>query len=73
MFLGTMFTVPSATNLIASTSAYSGSFITEFMDLAWLPIALLVAGGIVLWVVKNVKGGIRTAMGLKKGRGRRRR
>lgn len=70
---GTLFTMPDASTVIASTSAYSGTYFTELLDVIWLPLAITVAVFAVAFIWRHIGKGIRSLLGRKGGRGRRRR
>lgn len=68
-----IFTLPSASTIISSTSDYSGAMFTELLPLAYIVVGLIVAGLLVRFVMRAVLRGIKTATGGGRGRGRRRR
>jgi len=68
-----LITLPSASAVISSTSAYSGDFFTEFLPYIWLAVGILVAVVFVKYVRRVVSGGIKGVAGGRRGRGRRRR
>lgn len=64
-------TVPDASTILSSTTAYSGTLFTDFMPLMYLAIGVTVAVLAVLWVKRVVAGGAGRLFGGKR-RGRRR-
>jgi len=56
-------TLPDASTILASTTAYSGTLFTEFMPLMYLAIGVLVAVLAVLWVKRSVAGGVSKLFG----------
>jgi len=69
-----LFTLPDASTIITSSTAYSGSFFTEFLPIVYLAVGVLIFALGVGWLIKTLKGGMRMAFGKggRKGRGRRR-
>jgi len=67
-------TLPTAAEIISSTTAYSGSFFTEFLPLIYLAVGIAFAVLAVLWIRRTVTGGASRMFGGRRGgRGRRRR
>lgn len=73
MLMLSLFTLPSPSDIIASTSAFSGPFFLEFLPLLAL-VGIVIAAMFFRRLYKSVKGGAKMALGTGggKGRGRRR-
>jgi len=68
----TIVTLPDASTILASTTAYSSTLFTDFMPLMYLAIGILVAVLAVLWVKRSVAGGVSKLFGGRRGGKRRR-
>jgi len=51
MIYGTLFTMPSATDIMASTSEYSSPLFTDFLPLIYLVLGVTLAVGLVIVLV----------------------
>lgn len=65
-------TMPDASAVLSSTTAYSGTFFTDFLPLIWLAVGILVAVMAVKFVGRYVLKGAGKLFGGRRGRGRRR-
>lgn len=58
-----MFTLPSASTIVASTTAYSTTLTTEFLPVIYLVLGLVVAVALVKYIRRSVGKGIRKVTG----------
>jgi len=58
-----MFTLPTATNIVTSTTAYSTELTTAFLPVIWLVLGLVVAVALVKYIRRSVGKGIRKVTG----------
>jgi hypothetical protein len=71
--LGTLFTIPSATNVVSSTGVYSTVWFNELLPVIYFVLGILVAVLVIKWLSGTVKGGLKRMFGGgRRGRGRRR-
>jgi len=66
------FTVPTAANVIASSSEYASSVTTEFLPLLYLAVGIMAAVMLIKYLRGRLNGGIKNVAGGRRGRGRRR-
>lgn len=67
----TLFSLPSAADIISSTLPYSTGFFSEFLGVAWIPVGITVGVLAVLFIIRQVRGGAGRLLGGRRG-GRRR-
>lgn len=68
-----MFTFPTMSALIASTTTDIATLTTNFLPLLYLAFAVTVAVVAIKYVIKKVNGGVSRAAGMgRRARGRRR-
>lgn len=67
------FTIPSATTVVTSSTDYASTLTTEFLPLVWVVLGVTAAVVLVRFIIKLVRGGLRGATGMGRGRGRLRR
>jgi len=68
-----LFTVPTAANVIASSTEYSSSLFTEFLPLLYVAVGVTAAVVLLIFLKKWITGGTKRAMGGGRRGGRRRR
>lgn len=66
-------TAPSASNILSSTTAYSATLFTDFLDVVWIAVGVTVAVLAALYVKRVVSGGASRLLGGRRKRGLRRR
>lgn len=66
------FTVPSASNVVASSTDYASTLTTSFIVLVWVVLGVTAAVVIVKFLKKTIAKGLRGAAGMGGRRGRRR-
>jgi len=69
----TIFTIPSATEIVSSSTAYSQDFFTEFLPVIYVAVGVLIFSLGVRWLVGVLKGGMKGAFGKRGGKRRGRR
>lgn len=66
-------TLPDASDLIVSTSLYMTDLFVAILPWALAGLGLVLVGAFIRFLISKLGGGIKGALGQKKGRGRRRR
>lgn len=68
-----MLNLPSASNIIASSTTDTASVVSEFLPAAYLIIGVIVGAMVVTFVGSLFIRGVGKVIGKRRGRGRRRR
>jgi len=68
-----LFTVPTAANVVSSSTEYASTLFTEFLPLLYVAVGITAAVVLILYIRKWITGGTRRAMGGGRRGGRRRR
>lgn len=67
-----MFSFPSASTAVASSTDYATTLFTEFLPFVWLLVGTVAAVVAIIYLRKVVAGSIKRVGGGKRGRRRRR-
>jgi len=67
-----LITLPTPAEIVSSSTTWTTSFLPEFWVLVYAGVGILVFGLVVRWIMKNLKGGVRSAFGMGGRRGKRR-
>lgn len=62
-----LITLPTPTEIVSSSTTWTTTFLPEFWVLVYAGIGILVFGLVVRWIMKNLKGGVRSAFGISRG------
>lgn len=62
-----LITLPTPTEIVSSSTTWTTTFLPEFWVLVYAGIGILVFGLVVRWIMKNLKGGVRSAFGMGRG------
>lgn len=72
--INTMFgfvTIPSAADMITSSTAYSSGFFATFLELIWIPIGITIVIAVIALIRRSISRGVRGVTGGRRGRRRR--
>lgn len=67
-----LITLPTPASLVSSSTEWTAAFLPEFWILIGAGVGILVIGLVVRWLMRTLKGGVKSAFGMGRKGGKKR-